>query len=258
MSKVYDFDKVIELISSENKEKILQGLEEIEKNLDKIPAEAVEDVIASLFFIDLGDHPEMVDVKDRATKILSLFGEKVIPFCLKSLEESDMKAALNFARVLGYIGGKVIEPLIEEYYKTDDPDRKSFILYAMSKVRDKDVKKAIPLVVSAVSSENREVRDTATRTIGKFFEVLEKKDIEDLLIETVFNLLLTRVSDSYAPIRAKAVRSLGKMAKKGILDEKKKEQIKKICLRILGKDENFDWDKAFIVRKEAKETLKYL
>ena len=109
MSKGYNFDKLIELISSENKEKIMQGLDEIEKNIDKIPAEVVEDVIASLFFIDLGDHPEMIDVKDKATKILSLFGTKVIPFCLKSLEESDMKAALNFARVLGYIGGDVIE-----------------------------------------------------------------------------------------------------------------------------------------------------
>ena len=258
MAKGYDFDRLIELIASENKEKIMQGLGEIEKNIDKIPAEVVEDVIASLFFIVLGDHPEMVDVKDKATKILSLFGKKVIPFCLKSLEESDMKAALNFARVLGYIGGEVVEPLVEEYYKTDDPDRKSFILYALSKVRDKDVKKALPLVISAISSDNREVRDTATRTIGKFFEVLDANDVEEILIETIFNLLITRISDPYAPIRAKAVRSLGKMAKKGVLNDKQKEQVKKICLRILGKDENFDWDKAFIVRKEAKETLNYV
>ena len=258
MSKGYNFDRLIDLISSENKEKILQGLDEIEKNIDKIPAEVVEDVVASLFFIDLGDHPEMVDVKDRATKTLSMFGPKVIPFCLKSLEESDMKAALNFARVLGYVGGDVIDPLIEEYYKTDDPDRKSFILYAMSKVRAKDVKRAIPLVISAISSDNREVRDTATRTIGKFFEVLDAKDVEPILIETIFNLLFTRISDPYAPIRAKAVRSLGKMAKKGVLNDKQKEQVKKVCQRILGQDENFDWDKAFIVRKEAKETLKYV
>ncbi len=258
MSKGYDFDRVIDLISSENKEKILLGLEEIEKNIDKIPAEVVEDVIASLFFIDLGDHPEMVDVKDKATRTLSMFGVKVIPFCLKSLEDADMKAALNFARVLGYVGGDVIEPLIEEYYKTDDPDTKSFILYAMSKVKDKDVKKAVPLVISAMSSDNKEVRDTATRTIGKFFEILDKNDVDEILIETIFNLLFTRIADPSAPIRAKAVRSLGKMAKKGVLNDKQKEKVKKACERILGKDENFEWDKAFIVRKEAKETLKYV
>ncbi len=258
MGEKFNLDNLIELISSENKEKILKGLEEIEKNIEKIPPEAVEDVIASLFFIDLGDHPEMVDVKDKATKVLSEFGEKVIPFCLKSLEESDMKAALNFARVLGYIGGKVIPHLSEEYYKTDDPDRKSFILYAMSKVKDKKVKEALPLVISAISSENREVRDTATRTIGKFFEILEANDVEPVLVETIFNLLVMRTSDSYAPIRAKAIRSLGKMAKKNVLNEKQKEILKKICLRVLGKDENFEWDKAFIVRKEAKEALNYL
>jgi len=31
MTKGYDFDRLIELIASENKEKIMQGLEEIEK-----------------------------------------------------------------------------------------------------------------------------------------------------------------------------------------------------------------------------------
>ncbi len=252
------FDKIISLLSSENKEKILKGLFEIEKNIDNIPVEAVEDVIASLFFIDLGDHPEMVDVKDKATKILSMFGPKVIPFCLKSLEESDMKAALNFARVLGYIGKDAIKPLIEEYYKTNDPDIKSFILYALSKIRDKEIKEAIPLVISAMSSDNREIRDTATRTIGKFFEVLDKDDVDPILVETIFNLLLIRASDNYSPIRAKAVRSLGKMAKKGVLNDKQREIVRKLCLRILGKDENFDWDKAFIVRKEANETLNYL
>jgi hypothetical protein len=258
MSENINIEYINELIGSENKEKILQGLELIEKHINFIPAESVEDVIASLFFIDLGDHPEMIDVKDKAIKVLSKFGTKIISYCIKSLEDTDLKAALDFARVLGLVGEDAVEPLTEEYHNTSNPDAQSFILYAISKVRDKAVIKALPLIVSAVSSQNDEIRDTASRTIGKIFEVLEPSDVDDILVETVFNMLMTRIADNKGPIRAKAVRSLGKMAKGNFLSDAQKEKLKNVCLRILGKDEKFECDRAFIVRKEAKETLKYL
>jgi len=94
--------------------------------------------------------------------------------------------------------------------------------------------------------------------LGKIFETLEPSDIDPIILETVYNVLINRASDFRSPIRAKAVRSLGKLAKKGFLNEKQKKQLEKLCKRVLGQDEHFEWDRAFIVRKEAKETLKYL
>ncbi len=258
MGEKFNVEKIIDLVSSENKEKILKGLDEVSKNIDFIPPEAIEDVISSLFFIDLGDHPEMIDVKDRAIKVLSKFGNSIIPYCIKSLEETDLKAALDYARVLGEIGKDAVEPLLEEYHKATTADARSFILYAISKIKDKYVSKAFPLVISEASSQNDEIRDTATRTLGKIFETLEPGDIDPIILETVYNVLINRASDFRSPIRAKAVRSLGKLAKKGFLNEKQKNQLEKLCKRVLGQDEHFEWDRAFIVRKEAKETLKYL
>ncbi len=256
--KKFKVEEIINLVSSENKEKILKGLEAVEKNINFIPPEAIEDVISSLFFIDLGDHPEMIDVKDKAIKVLSSFGRSIIPYCIKSLEETDLKAALDYARVLGEIGKDAVEPLLEEYHNSNSADARSFILYAISKIKDKHVSNAFPLVISEASSQNNEIRDTATRTLGKLFENLSPDDIDTIVLETVYNVLINRVSDFKSPIRAKAVRSLGKLAKGGFLNERQKEKLKKLCNRILGEDEHFEWDRAFIVRKEAKETLKYL
>ncbi len=257
MGKI-NVDQLIDMLSSQNKEKILNALSEVEKNIGIIPAEVIEDVISALFFIDLGDHPEMIEVKDKAIKVLSEFGKKVIPYCLKNLAETDMKAALDYARVLGLIGKDAVEPLLEEYQKTSSGDTRSFILYAMSKVKDKYIVKTLPLIISEASSQNDEIRDTATRTLGKIFENLKPGDVDNILVETIFNVLINRIADFKAPIRAKAVRSIGKIAKGGFLSDAQKEKFRIICKRILGEDENYEWDRAFIVRKEAKEALSYL
>ena len=258
MAEKFNVEEIINLVSSENKEKIIKGLEAVEKNIDFIPAEAIEDVISSLFFIDLGDHPEMIDVKDKAIKVLSKFGVNIIPYCIKNLEETDLKAALDYARVLGEIGKEAVDILIDEYQNTASADTRSFILYAISKIKDKYVAKTLPLLISEASSQNNEIRDTATRTLGKLFEILDPDDIDSILLETVYNVLLNRAADTKSPIRSKAVRSLGKLAKRNFLNDKQKTQLKKLCKRVLGEDEHFEWDRAFIVRKEAKETLKYL
>ena len=59
-------------------------------------------------------------------------------------------------------------------------------------------------------------------------------------------------------MHAKAVRSLGKLAKFGHLTEDQLAQFKVTVERILGHDDQFEWDRAYVVRKEAREALGYL
>jgi hypothetical protein len=47
MGEKFNVEKIIDLVSSENKEKILKGLDEVSKNIDFIPPEAIEEVISS-------------------------------------------------------------------------------------------------------------------------------------------------------------------------------------------------------------------
>ena len=70
--------------------------------------------------------------------------------------------------------------------------------------------------------------------------------------------LQTNLSDYSPGVRAKAVRSLGKLAKHGHLTARERWELAVRLRRILGQDENFEWDRAYVVRKEAQEALGYV
>ena len=70
--------------------------------------------------------------------------------------------------------------------------------------------------------------------------------------------MYSNLNDTNSGIRSKVVRSLGKMAKYGHFNIQERERFKKLCSNILGKDDDFDWDRAYVVRKEAEEALKYV
>jgi hypothetical protein len=69
---------------------------------------------------------------------------------------------------------------------------------------------------------------------------------------------LKRISDESSGVRSKAVRSLGKMVKYGFADEEQKDRLNKVVNRLLGKNESYNWDIAYIVRREAQEVYDYL
>jgi hypothetical protein len=69
--------------------------------------------------------------------------------------------------------------------------------------------------------------------------------------------LRKNLSDPSASVRAKAIRSLGKLAKYDHLTDSERDQLKAVCRHIMGTDEAGEWDRAYVVRKEAKEALGY-
>ncbi len=58
-----------------------------------------------------------------------------------------------------------------------------------------------------------------------------------------------------AGVRSKAIRSYGKLARFGHLTLEEQEKCRETCELLLGIDKSFDWDRAYIVRKEAQEAL---
>jgi hypothetical protein len=54
------------------------------------------------------------------------------------------------------------------------------------------------------------------------------------------------------------VRSLGKLARFSYLTPAQEQRVRLAVLRILGRDEAHEWDRAFIVRREAEEALRHL
>ena len=48
------------------------------------------------------------------------------------------------------------------------------------------------------------------------------------------------------------------MVKYGFADEEQKDRLNKVVNRLLGKNESYNWDIAYIVRREAQEIYDYL
>ena len=248
-------------LRAESVDDVIEGLNEIEWKIKSLRGKNLNEAIlalCSLFYIDLFDRPDLEPAVDRASKILVALGEKAIPLILYEMKEADLKVQFVLSRALGQIGKPAIKPLLKFYSGSFDPSVRCFALYAMGKIREPEMVKIIPKVMDAMDDSNGEVRDTATRVLGKMVEHLDPQNIPQTARKRMFNSLIKNLSDRHSGVRAKAVRSIGKMAKFGFIGTKERSTAKKAMARILGLDDAFDWDRAYVVRAEAEETMKYL
>jgi HEAT repeat protein len=249
------------LLSSTEAADLRQGLELVKKEIARVgtaEARPLFEMVSAIFYIDPFDHPELVPILDEAVSLVVGFGDWVIPILIERLDAGDLKAQWAVANALGRIGADAIKPLMLEYASTTDPTRRAFILYALGKIKSPKILQAVPLALDAAQSSDRELRDTATRALGKFVESIPPEDMSAELRQQFRERLHANLADSNASIRAKAIRSLGKLAKYGHLSATEREQLKAVCQRLLGTDEQADWDRAYIVRKEAEEALRYV
>jgi hypothetical protein len=221
--------------------------------------EALCEIILPVFYIDTFDHPEYAPVLDEAVAIVAGFGQRVIPFLIDNMEAGDIKAQMAIAQTLGHMGAPAIDSLVTQYDSgCGDPACRAFLLYAMGKIKSPQVIRVAPLLIQAADSGDLELRDTATRAIGKCVESIASADLTDELRTSFWVVLCRRLTESSPGIRAKAVRSLGKLAKYGHLTETQRGELKTRIKRILGEDADFEWDRAYVVRKEAKEASAYV
>lgn len=248
-------------LADSDKNVVLQGIKEIEASLPRLKGRKYKealDSLASLFYIDTFEKPDLQVVIDRVFEVYDKYKTKTIPFLLSYTRESDVKFQLNIARALGKIGKPSVNPILLKLNKSREPAEKSFLLYSLGKIKDPAVIKAIPIVLKGLKDRNVEVRDSATRTFGKIFEVTPSSKINMKHKNLIYENLKKMLSDESSGVRSKAIRSLGKMARYGYLDKEKKEEVKKIAQRILGFDESYNWDIAYIVRREAQEVCNFL
>jgi HEAT repeat protein len=249
------------LLASTQPDKLREGLRLVELEVAKVgsrEAGPLFEMISALFYIDTLDHPELVPILDEAIDLTVRFGAWVIPVLIENLDEGDLKAQWAAANVLGRIGAEAVPPLLREYESTANPTLRAFILYALGKVKASGIVQAVPITLEAARSGNLELRDTATRALGKFVESLPPASLSEKMKRQFIECLRGNLSDANASVRAKAIRGLGKMAKYGHLTKPECEQLKAVCRRITGTDENNEWDRAYVVRKEAAEALTFV
>jgi HEAT repeat protein len=253
-----NLQKVLDKICARDLKTILEGLEEIHQHQMEFSREnlfLIADTLGSLFFIDNFDRPDLEPGVERAIEVMAEIGPDIISYIVETFENSDIKANICFARVLGKIGVPALPHILELYRKSDDSYRKSYALYALGKIKDRAVLAALPDISEALDSSELEVQDTAIRTLGKLCGLITSRDLSTYQREHLFSKLFINLSHHAPTIRAKSVRTLGKMYLSGFLNDEQKDSLRKACLRIVGQDENFEWDRSYIVRKESTEIL---
>lgn len=251
---------IADLLASADPQEVSQGLRLVRKELaaaGEDQARTFFEMISPLFHVDLLDRPDFAPVVDEAVSTVAGFGKWIVPVLMEKLDAGDLKAQIAAAHALGKMGANAIQPLMTAFQSTNDPERRSFVLYALGKIKSPEVERVLPLALEAARSDETELRDTAVRALGKFVEVIHPQQLSGEVVKNLTNCLTACFADSNPGIRAKAVRSMGKLAKFGHLNSEEKFRFAKTCSLFLGTDEKFEWDRAFIVRKEAQEALKY-
>jgi HEAT repeat protein len=212
-----------------------------------------------LFYIDTLDHPEYVPVVEDAISMIGSVGQVAVPILMQELEGGDVKAQMAIGQALGRMGAEVIPALLEHYDEVcPEASCRAFILYALGKVKSPKIAEALPTALEAAGADDQEVRDSATRALGKFAESIPAGKLDPDAVTTVVERVRLNLSDGSPALRAKAVRTLGKLAKYGHLSPEQCEQLAVTLRRILGEDEHYEWDRAYVVRKEAREALEYV
>jgi len=251
-------DQIKKLLRSSKSEEIHQGLVMIRESLPAIneeDARSLFEMVSTLFHIDLLDHPEHAYVLDEAVSLVADFGEFVVPILLDDLDAGDMKAQLTIGHAFGRVGEPALEPLLESFKCEESEECRIFLVYAMGKIRSPRVLEAFEHVLLAAKSENLELRDTAIRALGSFVELIDPADLPADYKKNMLEAIRVNLGDSSAGVRSKAIRSYGKLARHGHLTKEEKQVCKTTCELLLGVDDQYDWDRAYIVRKEAQQAL---
>jgi HEAT repeat protein len=247
----------LQSLQSDRPGRIGDGIEYLRTHMGSLPeAEFRETVeqICSLFYVDTADRPDLQPLLDRAVAVLAAQESRVIAQLLELMKGSDIKSHLYLARTLAYVGQAAL-PALRRVIATEDPYSRSFALFAVGKVHDPAVREALPEVIGSLMHPDKEVRDSAARALGKIAEAVPAEQLAEDRRTEIFEVLFRTLSDVQPAVRAKAVRSLGKLVRAAYLAPAQEERVRRAILRILGRDEAHEWDRAFVVRREAEEAL---
>lgn len=258
---VDNLSAALQSLQSERPDQVDEGVEFLRErigHLSEADFRSAVEGLCSLFYVDTADRPDLVPVIDRAIAVLAGQGSRVVSQLLAFMAGSDIKSHLCLGRTLGAIGPPALPALRLVLARDEDPYSRSFALFALGKVRHPSVREALPEVLGSLLHPDKEVRDSAARTLGKIGEVVPAAEIPEDLRAQIFEALWRTLSDFQPAVRAKGVRSLGKMACAGYWSCDQERHVGLALRRILGLDDAYEWDRAYIVRREAEEALRHL
>jgi len=200
----------------------------------------------------------MPKVAVRAGKRIAKFGPEMIPLLLKHLIEADSETAVYIGKALARNGTEGLNYLIPKLAEYRDRNHNLINhLQALSYFKIPEATTTVPFVLSVAQHVNHQVTSAALHTVGRFAQNLPSSAFSDELRSFIFNTCFRFLSHTQGLVRKNAARTLGKLLRKGLLSEENEKKTYKAFLSITGRDDHHNWDRDFIVRREAEDFLPY-
>jgi hypothetical protein len=218
----------------------------------------IADAVMSIFYLDDDEESKYAELHDTVVEVLSKMGSDIIEVLIGGMVGTEMHAEHHIAHTLGRMGQPAIEALVKLFRTADDPVVRGLALHALSHIDDPALIGILDEVIVILDHDSAELRDAATGAIGSMIECIGGLCLSPESYSKVFDKLIATLSDPHGGTRSKAVRSIGKLAKMNILNDEQKARLLPVITGILGIDDRHQWDRAFIVRREAEEAYFHL
>ena len=252
--------EVIEQLDTQSIEGINWGLSQLESKSEFSPDQklALSKSLTSIFYhFQHGDTIRTMRVATRIENLISGFGEDVVPFLFNEIIEADGESALYLGKALAKIGKPGVDYLLSNWEEhLDDEGVLINLTQVLSYYRFVDVIDAIPFLINPDNRKNHRLTSMELFTLGRLMEKSEGADMDQELLNTVFDHVFHFLSNTKHMLRKNAVRALGNMWRRKLLAPAQDKKVHCAFLAITGADGHYNWDDAFIVRSEADRYLK--
>ena len=227
-------------------------------DMDMGQLRTIADALVGQFYLDVDKNMDYVEVIECASDALTKMGADTVSILIDGLTDTDLQADFQIAKTLGRIGAPAIAVLKDRFRHDSDPFNRGLALLALSKIDDPGLMDIFDEVVSAMDHENQELKAMAVAALGTIIECIGGKCLTPDTACYAFDRLMAKIPDPHANTRANAVRAIGLLGKMGYLKDDRRSQAIRTFDSVLGTDRKHQWDRAFIVRKNAEEAYKYL
>ncbi len=195
-----------------------------------------------------------VNIEKRIVK----FGPEMIPYLFKEILEVDSESAAYFGQTLARHGAEALNYIKDRFTSSQYHEHEQMnILQVLSYFKIPEAASMIPTILEASKGENHQITSVGLYTVGRLVQKLPASAFDEALCQQIFDAVLKFLANPQGLVRKNAARTLGKMLRKGLLNKENERKLHTIFLAITGKDEHHNWDRAFIVRREAEDFLPY-
>jgi ferredoxin--NADP+ reductase len=251
---------IIHSLDTHSAESVTQGLKAV-KAIKVLTLEekltltkAFSDVFSHVHYSNTTHLPKQAI---RIERLIARCGPEMFPFLLKEILQADTESAVYFGKSLARSGVPALEFLIPKLEDSDHDHDLINLLQTLSLFKIPEVVKALPVILATSQHHNHQVTAMGLYAAGRIVQKHRATAFSEELRSTLFDSVFRFLSNPQVLVRKNAARALGKMLRKGLLTTEKESKLYKAFLSIAGRDEHNNWDRAFIVRREAEDFLPY-